>query len=79
MPISIRVITILDQKYTVEMEIEEDEWKILRNELMVTSWGRRVLWLINRMLPNIPEEEKNVDSDSEEKTETETDGETSEA
>jgi len=79
MPISVRVITIIDQKYTVELEIEEDDFLKLWNQLNGTPWGRRVLHLIMTMLPNYPEVEKDVNSDSKEKTEENTTPETSES
>ena len=70
MPVSVRIITIIDQKYTVEVEIEESDIQLLKNTLMMTPWGRRVLHLMNKMLPQVPEETgEDVDSDSKEKTE----------
>lgn len=68
MPISIRVISIIDQKFTVELEIEEDDWVTIWNQLKGTPWGRRVLKLVMEMLPNYPE----VKKEDEPKTETTT-------
>jgi len=78
MPVSIRVITIIDQKYTVEVEVEEETIKHLKDTLMMTPWGRRVLGLMNKMLPHEPEakDEEDVDTNPEEKTETATPSET---
>jgi len=69
MPISIRVITIIDQQFTVEMEIEEDDWMKLWKQLKGTPWGRRVLHLVMTMLPNYPEVKKEDEPTIKEKTE----------
>lgn len=71
MPISVRVITIIDQKYTVEMEIEEENFIELWNQLKGTPWGRRVLHLIMTMLPNYPEVEKKDEPEAKTETKTE--------
>lgn len=72
MPISIRIISIIDQKYTVEMEIEEDDWLTIWQQLNGTPWGRRVLHLVTTMLPNYPEVKKEDEPDVETDTEKET-------
>jgi len=55
MPASCRVISVIDDKFTLEFECEADNTKALIEELRSTEWGRRVATLLENMLPQIPE------------------------
>jgi len=69
MPASVRVITIIDQTWTVEAEVEEETVEKLQKELLKTPWGRRVLKLMNKMVPR--DEIKKKEEEDAESTETE--------
>lgn len=55
MPTSIRVIRVLDNEYTVEVETEVEDIEELFQTLTKTAWGRKVAYLLGQMLPDIPE------------------------
>jgi len=55
MPASARIIRVLDDTYTLEIEVEAETSEDLVSELMQTSWGRKMAYLLQRMLPNVPE------------------------
>jgi len=52
---SIRVIRVIDNEYTVEVEVEVDDIKTLFDELTRTPWGKKVAYLLQEMLPEVPE------------------------
>lgn len=52
---SIRVIRVIDNEYTVEVEVEVEDIKLLFDELNKTQWGRKVAHLLSEMLPEVPE------------------------
>lgn len=55
MPTSIRIIRVLNDEYTVEVETEVEDSTELLGELMKTLWGRKMAWLLQQMLPDVPE------------------------
>jgi len=55
MPTSIRVIRVLDNEYTVEVETEVEDIEELFQTLTKTAWGRKIAYLLGEMLPDIPE------------------------
>lgn len=57
MPTSIRVIRVIDNQYTLDVEIEVDDINTLLNELMKVRWGKKVAHLLEGMLPDVPEYE----------------------
>jgi hypothetical protein len=54
-PASVRIIRVLGEEHTVEVEIECEESSELLQELMKTPIGRKMAHLLNEMLPEVPE------------------------
>lgn len=52
---SVRVIRVINNEYTVEVEVEVEDIKLLFDELTKTQWGRKVAHLLSEMLPDIQE------------------------
>jgi len=55
MPASCRVISVIDDKYTVEFELEAEDAKSLVKELQSMKWGLRIASLLENMLPEVKE------------------------
>lgn len=54
MPVSTRIIRVLDNQYTLEIELEVDGPDDLLPELCKTVWGKKIAYLLSRMLPEVP-------------------------
>jgi len=55
MPVSTRIIRVLDGQYTLELELEVDSPDDLLSELCKTDWGKKIAYLLSKMLPEVPE------------------------
>ena len=55
MPVSTRIIRVLDGQYTLELEVEVDSSDELLGELCKTEWGKKIAFLLSKMLPEVPE------------------------
>ena len=54
-PASCRVIRVVNDTFTLEFELEEEDTKKLIEELQRTDWGRRLATLLGDMMPAIEE------------------------
>ena len=54
-PVSTRIIRVIDGQYTLELELEVDSPDELLGELCKTDWGKKIAYLLSRMLPEVPE------------------------
>lgn len=55
MATSARIIRVLNDTYTLEIEVEVEAIDELAPELMKTDWGRKMAYLLSEMLPRVPE------------------------
>jgi len=52
-PASCRVISVIDDKFTIEFELETEDTKSLIKELQATDWGRRLASLLENLMPAV--------------------------
>jgi len=55
MPTSVRIIRVVGDEYTVEIETEVENIEDLFIELTKTVWGRKIATLLAKMLPDVEE------------------------
>ena len=55
MPTSVRIIRVVGNEYTVEIETEVENIEDLFLELTKTVWGRKIATLLAKMLPEVEE------------------------